>query len=102
MRQNGSVCNACSRKKHPKKMPQVSFRIDEFTPEGVQIADLNAIDTMVFVNPDSAKFAAYRMDSLREAVKAAVLKKTKKGRKLADVMSFPQIEKQKNKFASPA
>ena len=62
-----------------KKMPQVSFRIDEFTPDGVQIADFNAIDTMVFVNPDSAKFAAYRMDSLREAVKRSVLKKTKKG-----------------------
>lgn len=85
-------------KEAPKKMPQASFRIDEFTPEGVRIADLNAIDTMVFVNPDSAKFAVYRMDSLREAVKRCRSKKDKKGRKLADVMSFPQIEKQKNKL----
>ena len=83
-----------------QNLSQPSFNFAEFTPEGVKLADLNAIDSMTFVNPDSAKFAAYRMDNLSKAVQLSGSRKDDKGRRLADTMSFQAIEKQKNKLIS--
>ena len=51
-------------KENPQNLTQKPFRMDEYTPEGVKTADLAAIDALPFKNPDSAKFAAYRLDSL--------------------------------------
>lgn len=47
-----------------RELSPAAFRMDEYTPEGVKIADLAAIDALPFRNPDSAKFAALRLDSL--------------------------------------
>lgn len=87
-------------KENVQNLPQNSFRIDEYTPEGVKIADLNAIDNLPFTNPDSAKFAALKLDSLTaDSLPAIGNRQDEKGRRLADVLGFAEIEHQKNKLA---
>ena len=87
--------NACS-----QTAKTATFRVDEFTPEGVKIAELNAIDNLGLVNPDSAKFLAYKTDSLNPANVAKIAKqKNNKGEVVADELSFGEIEKMKNNLA---
>ena len=56
-------------KENPQNLTQKPFRMDEYTPEGVKTADLAAIDVLPFKNPDSAKFAAYRLDRDRKSTR---------------------------------
>lgn len=85
--------------KKVEELPSAGFRMDEYTPEGVKIADLATIDDLPFHNPDSAKFALLRQDSLTADLLQNVAElKNEKGRPLADVLSFGAIEKRKNKL----
>lgn len=87
--------------KTTQNLTQTAFRMDEYTPEGVKIADLNAIDNLPFTNPDSAKFSAYQIDSLTvDSLKAIGKRKDNNGHKLADILSFPEIERRKNQLAA--
>lgn len=89
--------------KEPEKkvgeLPPVGFRMDEYTPEGVKIADLATIDALPFRNPDSTKFAVFRLDSLTaDSLQNVAGLKDEKGRPLADALSFGAIEKRKSRL----
>lgn len=85
--------------KKVRELSPAAFRMDEYTPEGVKIADLAAIDALPFRNPDSAKFAALRLDSLTvDSLQSIARYRNKKGRLWADALSFGAIEKRKNKL----
>lgn len=85
--------------KKVRELSPAAFRMDEYTPEGVKIADLAAIDALPFRNPDSAKFAALRLDSLTvDSLQSIARYRNEKGRLLADALSFGAIEKRKNKL----
>lgn len=89
--------------KEPEKkvgeLPPVGFRMDEYTPEGVKIADLATIDALPFRNPDSTKFAVFRLDSLTaDSLQNVTGLKDEKGRPLADAQSFGAIEKRKSRL----
>ena len=88
-------------KENPQNLTQKPFRMDEYTPEGVKTADLAAIDALPFKNPDSAKFAAYRLDSLTaDTVRAAGERWLAQRQNKAKLPGFRQIECRKNELAA--
>lgn len=83
----------------------LDFNLTDYLPSGVRRADIEAIEAQAFVNPDSVKYAGWKMDSLTAAeLKSADSLKDKKGVPLVKKWTIEhlQVEKHRLRQKKPA